>query len=190
MTRRGSTRTPLPSRESSKRAMKNSSPLVGEGGVRHRRTPGEGASSTVAKARSLRGRMTDAERKLWYLLRDRRFSGAKFRRQVPLGAYVADFLSFERQVVIEVDGGQHSGRASDVARDTWFRSQGFTVVRFWNNDVLTNLDGVAARLLEIIAESTPHPVRSRTRLRSHPLPQGDCCAIERCSWFDSGAFSL
>jgi very-short-patch-repair endonuclease len=91
--------------------------------------------------------MTDAERKLWYMLRDRRFSGAKFRRQVPLGRYVADFLSFENQVVIEVDGSQHSGRASDIPRDKWFRTQGFTVLRLWNNDVLTNLEGVATLLL-------------------------------------------
>jgi len=82
----------------------NPSPLVGEGGVRLRRTPGEGASTTVVRARSLRSRMTDAERKLWYMLRDRRFVAAKFRRQVPLGRYVADFLSFEKRIVVEVDG--------------------------------------------------------------------------------------
>jgi very-short-patch-repair endonuclease len=114
--------------------------------------------------------MTDAERKLWHMLHDRRFVGAKFRRQVPLGRYVADFLSFERQVVVEVDGGQHSGNASDAARDTWFRREGFTVVRFWNNDVLTNLDGVAARLLEIIATSTPHPASQPRAAAKPPSP--------------------
>ena len=96
------------------RTRKHPSPLVGEGGERLRREPGEGAPSAGReRARSLRHRMTDAERKLWYLPRNRRFSGAKFRRQVPLGPYVADFLSFEKRVVVEVDGGQHAGAASD-----------------------------------------------------------------------------
>jgi very-short-patch-repair endonuclease len=129
---------------------------------------GEGASSpAVVRARSLRGRMTDAERKLWYMLRGRRFADAKFRRQVPLGNYVADFLSFEKRIVVEVDGGQHLGSMSDIARDDWFHSQGFTVVRFWNNDVLKNPEGVFTQLLAIVEESTPHPARS-ARTRSEP----------------------
>jgi very-short-patch-repair endonuclease len=149
----------------------NPSPLVGEGGERLRRSPGEGASSTaVVRARSLRRSMTDAERKLWYMLRDRRFSDAKFRRQVPLGPYVADFLSFERHIVVEVDGGQHSGKASDVARDDWFRGQGFTVVRFWNNDVLKNLEGVATLLLDIVAANTPHPALRPRAAAKPPSP--------------------
>jgi very-short-patch-repair endonuclease len=146
----------------------NPSPLVGEGGVRQRRTPGEGATCpSVKKARSLRGRMTDAERKLWYMLRNRRFAAAKFRRQVPLGKYVADFLSFEKHVVVEVDGGQHSGSTLDVARDEWFRRQGFTVVRFWNNDILTNLRGVFTLLSEVIDANTPHPA---SQLRAAAMP--------------------
>jgi len=139
-----------------KRPQPNPSPLVGEGGERLSRSPGEGASAPIAKARSLRSRMTDAERKFWYLLRNRRFASAKFRRQVPLGRYVADFLSFEKRIVVEVDGGQH-GAAADLARDDWFRSQGFRVVRFWNNDVLTNLRGVFTVLADAIEARTPHP---------------------------------
>ena len=157
------------------------SPLVGEGFPsrscasealrKSHGGKGEGESSpAVGRARALRSRMTDAERKLWRMLRDRRFAGAKFRRQVPLGHYVPDFLSFERQVVIEVDGGQHSGKASDVARDNWFQSQGFTVVRFWNNDVLTNLDGVAVRLLEVIEKNTPHPASQPRAAAMPPSP--------------------
>ncbi|MGZ8415714.1 MAG: endonuclease domain-containing protein [Methyloceanibacter sp.] len=155
-------------RPPSSKPQSNPSPLVGEGFPsrscasealrKSRGGKGEGASSpAVAKARSLRGRMTDAERKLWYMLRGRRFADAKFRRQVPLGNYVADFLSFETRVVVEVDGGQHSDNASDIARDDWFRSQGFTVVRFWNSDVLKNLEGVFTQLSTIVEESTPHP---------------------------------
>jgi very-short-patch-repair endonuclease len=75
--------------------------------------------------------MTDAERKLWFALRDRRFAGFKFRRQVPIDRFVADFVCFEARVVIEVDGGQHGGAAT-----------GFRVMRFWNNEVLSNLEGV------------------------------------------------
>jgi very-short-patch-repair endonuclease len=103
--------------------------------------------------------MTVAERKLWYMLRDRRFAGAKFRRQVPLGRYVADFLSFERRLVVEVDGSQHAESRSDPARDAWFRAEGFAVVRFWNNDVLTNPEGVYLTLAEIVEKRPPPPAR-------------------------------
>ncbi len=165
-------------RSPSNRPRPNPSPLVGEGFPSRscasealRKSPsgkGEGEQSqAVAKARSLRRRMTDAERKLWYLLRNRRFSAAKFRRQVPLGPYVADFLSFERHVVVEVDGGKHAEATSDRARDDWFRSQGFAVVRFWNNDVLKNPEGVFTLLSEIAQTNTPHPART-ARARSEP----------------------
>jgi len=164
-----------------RRARKKPSSLVGEGFPprscasealrKSHGGKGEGERPlAVARARSLRGRMTDAERKLWYLLRDKRFNGAKFRRQVPLGRYVADFLSFERPVVIEVDGSQHSGCAADVARDDWFRSQGFTVVRFWNNEVLTNIEGAATLLLDAIEKNTPHPARSVQPRSAPPSP--------------------
>jgi len=149
---------------------KNPSPLVGEGGERLRRSPGEGVAVLVTRARSLRGIMTDAERKLWQMLRNRRFASAKFRRQVPLGRYVADFLSFEKRIVIEVDGGQHAGSASDVTRDHWFRRQGFTVLQFWNNDVLTNLRGVFAALVEVIDARTPHPSSQLQAAAMTPSP--------------------
>jgi very-short-patch-repair endonuclease len=172
------TKDPLPSRET---ALRTPSLLVGEvfpprscAGEALRGShggKGEGESSpAVGRARALRSRMTDAERKLWHMLRDRRFVGAKFRWQVPLGRYVADFFSFERQVVIEVDGGQHSEKMSDVARDNWFRREGFTVVRFWNNEVLRNLDGVAVRLLEIIADGAPHPASQPRTAAKPPSP--------------------
>jgi very-short-patch-repair endonuclease len=165
----------------SKWAPKHPSTLVGEGFAprscasaalrKSHGGKGEGEpSQALVRARALRSRMTDAERKLWRMLRDRRFSGAKFRRQVPLGRYVADFLSFERQMVIEVDGGQHSEKASDVARDNWFRREGFTVVRFWNNNVLTNLYGVAVRLLELIDKNTPHPASQPRAAAKPPSP--------------------
>jgi very-short-patch-repair endonuclease len=109
-------------------------------------------SKPVSLARGLRARMTDAERKLWFALRDRRFANFKFRRQVPIGPYVADFVCFERRVVIEVDGGQHAGSARDERRDSWLSANNFLVLRFWNNDVLSNIDSVLLALLETLHE--------------------------------------
>ncbi|MCK9516521.1 MAG: endonuclease domain-containing protein [Ottowia sp.] len=86
--------------------------------------------------------MTDAERVLWRHLRARRLAGGKFRRQHPLGPYVVDFVNLAARLVIEVDGGQHSGSAHDRARDRWLQRQGFRVLRFWNNDVLQHTEGV------------------------------------------------
>jgi very-short-patch-repair endonuclease len=143
-----------------KRALKPS-PLVGEGGARS--APGEGA----LRARALRRSMTDAERKLWFALRDRRLAGTKFRRQVPIGPFVADFACYEAKLVIEVDGGQHSESAKDARRDRWLTENGFRVLRFWNNDVLKNIDGVLQRVVEAVNAATPHPARAS---RGHPSP--------------------
>jgi very-short-patch-repair endonuclease len=94
------------------------------------------------RARALRARITDAERKLWFALRDRRFAGFEFRRQVPIDRFVADFVYFEARLVIEVDGGQHAGSLQDRWRDRWFAANGFRVMRLWNNEVLSNPEGV------------------------------------------------
>ena len=107
-------------------------------------------TATIARARALRREMTDAERVMWRLLRDRRLAGAKFRRQVPLGPYVADFLSFDRHLIVEVDGGQHAGSVRDQKRDAWFAESGFRTLRFWNSDVLGNADGVFLRIQEAV----------------------------------------
>jgi very-short-patch-repair endonuclease len=97
--------------------------------------------------------MTDAERKLWYYLRASRFQGWKFRRQVPLGRYVADFLCEEARLIVEVDGGQHAERIEhDSARTQWLEAQGYAVIRYWNNDVLTNIEGVLATLSPALSQ--------------------------------------
>ncbi len=83
----------------------------------------------------MRRNMTEAERKLWYLLRGRRFSGYKFRRQVPIGRYIVDFMCFEAKLVVEADGSQHAESQHDVVRDTWLAAAGFKVRRFWNADI-------------------------------------------------------
>ena len=77
---------------------------------------------------------TDAERRLWLLLRDRRLDGLKFRRQVPFGPYILDFVCFDRRLVIEVDGGQHADSDRDRVRDEYLRAEGFRTVRYWNNE--------------------------------------------------------
>ena len=113
---------------------------------------GEGKSvrrpivATPNDARALRRTMTDAERKLWRMLRSRQFEHLKFRRQVPVGPYVADFLCCQARLVIEVDGGRHAESARDKRRDRWFERNDFLVLRFWNNEVLTNLEGVSTAI--------------------------------------------
>ena len=110
---------------------------------------------TVGFARLLRRRSTQAERVLWRRLRCRQLVGVKFRRQVPIGSYIVDFASFDRRIVIELDGGQHAERpqaSGDHARDRWLEQQGFTVLRFWNHDVLANTEGVLEAILEVVGE--------------------------------------
>ncbi len=110
--------------------------------------------------------MTDAERRLWYRLRAHRLRGIKFKRQAVIGRYIADFVCFERKLIIEVDGGQHDGKGSDVARDRWLADQGFRVMRFWNNEMLQHTDAVISRILEAAGDSAdPSP---GTPLRSVP----------------------
>ncbi|HXZ45583.1 MAG TPA: DUF559 domain-containing protein [Pseudolabrys sp.] len=100
-------------------------------------------------ARNLRRRPTEAEKLLWSRLRARQLEGVEFKRQVPLFGYVVDFAALESKLVIEVDGGQHAERVdTDAARMAIFQNAGYHVIRFWNNDVLRNIDSV----LETIAQ--------------------------------------
>ena len=114
-------------------------------------------SIRTKRARALRGRMTDAELKLWFALRDRRFANFKFRRQVPIGPFIADFACCDLRIVIEVDGGQHAESRSDRRRDEWFARNDFLVLRIWNNDVLLNLDGVLTSLLDALEKRSRAP---------------------------------
>ncbi len=96
----------------------------------------------LSHAKALRANMTEAERRLWYFLRAHRFKGMKFKRQAIIGRYIVDFVSFQRRIVVEVDGGQHADSDSDLQRTRWLENQGFRVLRFWNNEVLNNTGGV------------------------------------------------
>ena len=99
-------------------------------------------------ARKLRNDMTDAERRLWSHLRASQVGGFKFTRQYPIGDYVVDFACRSARLAIELDGGQHSDSATDDARTQIIEAHGYRVVRFWNNDVLQNTDGVLIAILE------------------------------------------
>ncbi len=102
------------------------------------------------RARDLRTQPTDAERTLWRYLRSEQLSGWKFRRQHPIPPYIADFACIQAKLIIEVDGGQHADSAYDSVRDEHLRRHGWRVLRFWNNDVLGNPEGVAATILAAI----------------------------------------
>ncbi len=96
-----------------------------------------------ANARQLRRKSTKAERQLWRHLRLRQLGGHKFRRQQPIGPYIVDFVCLEKRLAIEVDGGQHAAQiADDKQRSAWLKAQGFVVVRFWNNEILREIEGV------------------------------------------------
>jgi primosomal protein N' (replication factor Y) len=101
-------------------------------------------------ARHLRKAMTDAEKSLWSVLRNRQLGNFKFRRQRPIGPFIADFVCMERQLIVEADGGQHNENQNDQTRTAWLESNGWEVIRFWNNEILKNLDGVQQRILEAL----------------------------------------
>ncbi len=102
--------------------------------------------------------MTDAERALWTILRSRQVLGLKFRRRHPFGDYILDFVCLEKKLVIEVDGGQHAGRAKEDALRTGNLSKaGFRVLRFWNHEVLQEIEGVRERIWVAVREEQPHP---------------------------------
>ena len=112
--------------------------------------------------KSLRQDSTDAENRMWYLLRNRRLGGFKFRRQYPIGPYIADFCCYEKRLIIELDGGQHAEReSSDEARTRYLEYQGYRVMRFWNDQVLKETDAVCEMILTIL------------RSKQHPLSHGE-----------------
>jgi very-short-patch-repair endonuclease len=125
-------------------------------------------SGNVGQARRLRRNQTDAERVLWFQLRGRRLEGLKFKRQVSIDRFVVDFCCAEARLIIELDGGQHATRtAADANRTKILETFGYLVLRFWNNDVLQNTEGVLEEILSTVKQhrsEPPHP---------DPLPYGE-----------------
>ncbi|NCP13227.1 MAG: endonuclease domain-containing protein [Sphingomonadales bacterium] len=109
----------------------------------------------------MRREPTEAEIKLWSMLRGQRLGGLKFKRQEQLGDYIVDFVCFSAKLIVEADGGQHSENASDAERDAWLNEQGFRVLRLWNNDILGNPDGVARLIAEAALPPLPNPSPAR-----------------------------
>ena len=120
--------------------------LQGIGGGRVRKS-----KQMIKFARALRRNANEAEKRLWYHLRARQLD-VKFRRQEPIGPYIADFMSYESKLIVELDGGQHSASEQDIWRDQFFAELGFKTIRFWNFEVFENLDGVILTIQSKIAE--------------------------------------
>ena len=123
--------------------------MMGEGG----RRPDEGGA-TINRARSLRRKSTEAELRLWHLLRDRRLNRFKFRRQVPIGRYVADFACYEAKLIVELDGTRHAESVRDKIRDAELTARGFEVLRCWNSDLFLRRDSVLQAIFAALYRRT------------------------------------
>ncbi len=121
-------------------------------------------TDVIKHARSMRRYPTPQENALWLALRNRQLGGVKFRRQVAMGGYIADFYCPAARLVVEVDGATHADSAADSRRDAWMRGQGLRVLRVWNNDVSSNLSGV---LEQIRLTASPPPGFVRFAAEAH-----------------------
>jgi very-short-patch-repair endonuclease len=145
------------------------SPLAGEGGARAEGVGGRGGVPTkqelLVRAKWMRANPTDAERRLWSMLRDKRMPVFKFKRQLVIAPYIVDFVCLEKRLVVEADGSQHAESGYDARRDAFLRQQGFEVLRFWNADILNNSSGVFDAIFAALLP--PHPSAA---LRLPPSP--------------------
>src|SRR5271169_3983788 len=116
-------------------------------------------SGKTSSSRHLRGKATIAEQRLWNRVRSRAIGGMKFVRQEPIGPYIVDLVCREQRLIIEIDGGQHATSERDAVRDQWLRDHHYRVLRYWNNDVMRNIEGVSETIADALhAERPPHPV--------------------------------
>ena len=123
----------------------------------------KGYTRPTLRSRELRNNATEAERKLWPHLSARKLRGVRFNRQFPVGQFICDFVSRDKRLVIEIDGGQHAMNTEyDDRRTRFLKAQGYVVLRFWNNEVIDNLDGVLTRIGEAL-DDRPSPSPSRKR---------------------------
>jgi very-short-patch-repair endonuclease len=134
------------------------------------KTYDEARTGAVQRARQLRRDSAEAEKRLWQALRSK-LPEYKWRRQLPIGPYFADFACFAEKLVIELDGGQHAAAATqDASRTRFLEAQGYRVLRFWNNDVLDNSDGVLEVIASELSSSPSQPTAGPL-----PLPVGEVC---------------
>ncbi len=159
----------------------NPSPPAGEGGARTGGVGGRGGMPSrkelLARAKWMRAHPTDAEKRLWSILRNKRLSGYKFKRQAILDWYIVDFVNFEHRIIVEADGSQHADSKYDERRDAYLKAQGFTILRFWNSDALKESKAVTETIW--CALQSPPPLPSAA-LRLPPSPaRGE--ELESCS---------
>ena len=121
------------------------------------------------RAPTLRRAMTEAERRLWQMLRSRQTQGCRFRRQLPIGRFIADFVCYEAKLIVEIDGGQHDPPTEEEASRTRFlEGEGYRMLRFWNNEVLDNPEGVRAAIAENLHPVIPTRIEPGTPTHTHP----------------------
>ena len=124
-----------------------------------------GNTLPVKLPRELRQRQTEAEKILWYKLRNRQLDGAKFRRQHPIGNYIVDFACLEKNLIIEIDGSQHNkeqAKEKDEQRTLWLEKESYKIIRFWNSDILNNIEGVLLYIKNVLdQEFHPHLCNQR-----------------------------
>ena len=118
-----------------------------------RRRRGTLIAMASGRARRLRIDLTDAERRLWAALRGCRLAGYKFRRQRPIGPFIVDFVCMKHRLIVEADGGQHADNEADRRRTAWPEKRGWQVIRFWNNEILANTEGVREAILRVLEPS-------------------------------------
>jgi len=150
--------------------IRNEPPLPSREGPRAKGARGRGPE--VLRARELRKESTDAEKKLWAVLRRKNVDGLRFRRQYPIGPYFADFICLPARLIVEVDGGQQGDNDDQIEHDrirtAWLATQNFRVMRFWNLDVMENLAGVIDQIADAVR--TPPPIASRSAQSNPPPP--------------------
>lgn len=140
----------------------NSSPLAGEEGARRAAVGRRGGRRNLLPlAKRMRREPTEAEIRLWSILRAGRMDGAKFKRQEQIGDYIVEFVCSAEQLIVEADGSQHVENHADEARNAWLKSQGFRILRFWNDDILRDTDAVGAAIHAALRPPLPNPSPAR-----------------------------
>ena len=132
------------------------SPSAGEGQPRSGRERGR-KKLLLGRAKQMRTIPTDAEHRLWQILRAKRFAGHKFKRQLVVDHYLVDFACLQRRLIIEADGGHHAENARDQRRDSYLTAQGFQILRIWNNDIFNNEAGVGDAIFAALQSPLPNP---------------------------------